>query len=150
MGTVRLAMWLVYHISFHMMWHKSFQAFNLSLFRNECVQKSKRVCTPYQDKICQTIYNEQCYTKYRQNCYEAYRDVMEPYTENICVDKGQLKMGSSAGHILPIVKVNTKNRYKLQYLHQGSQMNRQVQKYRYNSKVIMAFWENATSIFWLC
>ena len=50
-------------------------------------------------------------------------------------------------HILPIVKVNTKNRYKLWYLRQGSQMNRQVQKCRYNSKVIMAFWENATFVF---
>ena len=29
-------------------------------------------------------------------------------------------------HILPILKVNSKNRYKLQYSHQGSHMNRQV------------------------
>ena len=52
----------------------------------------------------------------------------------------QLQLARKATlHILPILKVNTKNRYKLQYLHQGSQMNRQVQKCRYNSKVIMAF-----------
>ena len=53
-------------------------------------------------------------------------------------------------HISRIFVFNSKKVYTTPYSHQSSLMMYVFENYGYNFYSIMAFWENATFVFWLC
>ena len=53
-------------------------------------------------------------------------------------------------HTLRIFVLNSKKVYMTPYSHQSSLMMYVFENYGYNFYSIMAFWENATFVFWLC
>ena len=57
---------------------------------------------------------------------------------------------SEPSHTLRIFVLNSRKLYPTPYSHQGSLMIYVFENYGYNFYSIMAFWENATFVFWLC